>query len=145
MIESLEEAKNEIRRADHMIFISLKYARTCDVIMNTIKKLISCYDFGILSLLKKLEKTKKIKSVPSSPIERAELVEKLVKNTRIFIKDYKLLKKISKCEFTAREEYRKHITLITKDKKPVEITTDILADYFEKAKEFIRFVEIYIQ
>ncbi|MBU0929467.1 MAG: hypothetical protein KJ623_00140 [Nanoarchaeota archaeon] len=144
MIESLEEAKNEIRRADHIIFISLKYARTCEVIMNAIQKFISCYDYGILSLLKKLEKEKKIKFIPSSPIERSDIVEKYIKQTKPFIKHYKLFKKITKCEYTPREEYRKHITMITKDKKPIEITTDVLVEYFEVTKNFIRFVEEYI-
>lgn len=141
MIESLEEAKNEIRRADHMIFISLKYARTCDVIMNIIHKLISVFDYGILSLLKKLEKTKKIKKIPESPLERADFVEKYFKESRKYLKFYRLFKKIIKCEYTAREEFRKHITLIVKDKKPIEITTIVLGNYFEVTKEFIRFVE----
>lgn len=144
MIESLEEAKNEIRRVDHIIFISLKYARTCEVIMNAIQKLISCYDYGILSLLKKLEKEKKIKHIPISPIERSDVLEKHIKQVKPFIKFYKLFKKITKCEYTTREEYRKHITMIVKDKNPIEITTDVLVGYFEVTKNFIRFVEEYV-
>lgn len=145
MIEALEEAKNEIRRADHLIYISLKYTRTCDVILNTIQRLIGSFDYGILSLLKKLEKEKKIKFIPSSPIERAETVEQKIKKAKKFIKYYRLFKKIVKCEYIPREEYRKHITLIVKDKKPIEVTTDVLMKYFETTKEFIRFVERYIQ
>ncbi|MBS3155283.1 hypothetical protein J4404_02170 [Candidatus Woesearchaeota archaeon] len=141
MIESLEEAKNEIRRADHIIFISLKYSRTCEVIMNAIHKFILIFDYGILSLLKKLEKTKKIKAIPHSPLERAEYVEKYYKDAKKFIKFYRLIKRIVKCEYTPREEFRKHITLIVKEKKPIEITTLVLEDYFEETKEFIRYVE----
>jgi len=145
MIESLEEAKNEIRRADHIIYISLKYSRTCDVIMNAIHKFISIYDYGILSLLKKLEKDKRIKAIPSSPLERADYIEKHYKDLKKFIKYYRLFKKISKCEYTPREEFRKHITLIVKDKKPLEITTVVLETYFEIAKEFVRMVEKKVQ
>lgn len=145
MIESLEEAKNEIRRTDHIIYISLKYSRTCDVIMNAIHKFISIYDCGILSLLKKLEKTKKIKAIPASPLERAEYIEKYYKDVKKFIKYYRLFKKIVKCEYTPREEFRKHITLIVKNKKSLEITTTVLETYFEIAKEFIRVVEKKIQ
>lgn len=141
MMEALEEAKNEIRRADHMIFISMKYSRTCDVILNIIQKLISCYDYCILALLKRLEKDKRIKRIPPSPIERSDFVEKYYKDSRKFIKHYKLFKKIIKCDYTAREEFRKHITLIVKDKKPIEVTTDVLMKYFEDTKEFIRYVE----
>ncbi|MDD5651459.1 MAG: hypothetical protein PHF86_13775 [Candidatus Nanoarchaeia archaeon] len=144
MLEALEEAKNEIRRADHLIFISMRYARTCDVILNVIKKLMSSYDYCILALLKKLEKDKKIKHVPASPMERAEFVDKHIKGAKSFIKQYKLFKKIVKCEYTSREEYKKNITLITTEKKPIEITVDVLKQYFETTKEFIRFVEKYL-
>lgn len=145
MIEALEEAKNEIRRADHLIFISMRYARTCDVIINIIKKLISSFDYGILALLKKLEKQKKIKHIPASPMERVEYVEKHIKGTKNFIKYYKLFKKISRCEYTSREEYKKNITLIVTDKKSIEINIIVIKEYFELTKEFIRFVERHIQ
>ena len=37
----LEDAKDELKRADHLVFISLKYTRTCDIIRNTIERIIN--------------------------------------------------------------------------------------------------------
>ncbi len=40
MIEDLEDsALQELKRADHLIYVTLKYTRTVDVIKNTIKRL----------------------------------------------------------------------------------------------------------
>lgn len=141
MKNTLEEAKEELKRADHSIYITLKYVRTCDIILNTIKRLINAFDLGILALLKKLHEDKKIKQIPISVVERCDLVEKVVPKTKPFLKYYKTFKKLTKCEYSTKEEFRKHITLISKDKKPIEVNVDTLIEYFEKTIEFIRFVE----
>ena len=41
MIETLENAKEELKRVDHLIFVSLKYTRTVDVLLNVINRIIS--------------------------------------------------------------------------------------------------------
>ena len=46
-INHLDEAKEEIKRADHLIYISLKYTKTVDVIKITIQRLINAFDFAI--------------------------------------------------------------------------------------------------
>lgn len=144
MIESLAEAREEIKRVDHLIFITLKYTRTGDVIINIIKKLINTYDFGIISLLKYLEKNKKIKSIPKTPIERVELLEKNIKKVKKYTKFYKTFKEVTKQKYEMREEYRKYITLVTKGKKPIEVNYNKLIEYFDTTNEFLDFIEGYI-
>ena len=49
-------ADDELKRADHMIYVTLKYTRTADVIQNIIKRLTNAYEFSILETLNKLNK-----------------------------------------------------------------------------------------
>ncbi len=145
MIQSLEDAKEELKRADHLIFITLKYTRTGDVIINILKRLITAFDAGIISLLRCLKEKKKIKEIPSSPVEKVDLLSKQIPQFKKFSKYYKTFKVIIKSKYDMREEYRKYITLTTKGKKPIEVTYNKLLEYFDITKEFIIFVEKYIR
>ncbi len=61
MRESLDNAFREIRKVDHLIFVSLKYTRTVDMIKHVIKRMISSFDFMMDALLLDLKKKKRIK------------------------------------------------------------------------------------
>ena len=116
MIEDLEEleqsAEEELKRVDHLIFVTLKYTRTADVIKNTIKRLISAFDFATLELLKFAKKKRKIKQISKLETVRAENLKEVYPETKDFIDFYFLLKRIDKARSDVREEYRKHMTLI---------------------------------
>ena len=68
--------KDEIKRADHLIYVTLKYTRTVDVMKNVIKRLLSALDSGILELLEELKSNGKVSMIPPSPLARLELLEK---------------------------------------------------------------------
>ncbi|MEW6062749.1 MAG: hypothetical protein AB1571_00030 [Nanoarchaeota archaeon] len=134
---SIEE---EIKRADHLIYVSLKYTRTCDVIKNVIHRLSNVFDFGIIEILEKEKKKNKIKSIPGSPLARVSLLEKLLKGkVKKYIALYMMLRKIERSEFIRRDEYRKNVALLVKD---ASIVVDMarLKELFEKTKEFVKFV-----
>lgn len=145
MIESLENAKEELKRVDHLIFITLKYTRTGDVMLNIIKRLVNAYDFGINCLLAYLKDNKKIKEIPASPIERMNLLCKMMPKTKKYYKYYKIFKEIKKNKYEMKEEYRKYITLISKGKKKTEVNYTKLIEYFDITKEFIHFIDDYIR
>ena len=63
MKELLKDAKEELKRVDHLIYVSLKYTRTVDVIRNVIDRLISSFDFVADGLLQKALDEKKIKEI----------------------------------------------------------------------------------
>lgn len=128
--EILEDSKEEeLKRADHMLYVTLKYTRTVDVIKNIIKRLISALDFAVADALKKL----KIKSAKIPQLRFKQLITKIpkLKPYSIF---YLMLRKIDKAKFTGKEEYRKNVSLITKD---VTVTVETLKEYFAKTKEFV--------
>ena len=68
----LSDPKEELKRADHSIYVTLKYTRTTDVIKNTIKRLISAFELATHHTLITLQKHKKISEVPPTPRKQAE-------------------------------------------------------------------------
>lgn len=140
----IEEAREEIKRADHLIYVSLKYTRTCDIILNIFKRLIASYDFAIDSSLTFLKNQKKSTLiVPDSKTSKAELLQKLKKNYKQYLDLYFLMKKIESSDFDRREEYRKHVTMIShiEPDKSYEVDVPKVMEFFEKTKEFVSLVE----
>ena len=50
MNTSLSDAVEEIKRVDHLVFVSLKYTRTVDVIKSVVDRIISALDFIFIAL-----------------------------------------------------------------------------------------------
>jgi len=144
MLESLQEAGDELKRADHLIYVSLKYTRTVDVIKNIIERFINAYDFLTNALLKKKIDEGALEKLPTSPLERAEDVvkffpdEKVKQNMDIYL----LFRKISTADFDRSQEFRRHVTMTAKMKDGTEILVDIdkLYEHYKIIKEFFNFV-----
>ena len=131
--ELTEDSKEEeLKRADHLIYVTLKYTRTVDVMKNIIKRFISAFDFAVTEALKRY----KIKPNSVAQVRFKQLESKVheVKDYREF---YLLLRKIDKAKYSAREEYRKNVTLVLSD---LEVKVDTLKEYFDKTKEFVTLV-----
>ena len=143
----LVNAKEEIKRADHLIYISLKYTRTCDIMMNVINRLIEVFDELIHSALLDLKERGKIRNIPESKVSKAEELSKLKRSFKRYIDLYFLLKKIFSSDFIRREEYRKNVTLISQlgPNENLEVTVPVLTEYFKKTKEFIDVLEEFIE
>ena len=146
MKESFEEAVQELKRVDHLFWVSLKYTRTVDVIKNTIDRIINCIGFGLEALLKYAKEKKLITSIPTNAGLRCDLLKKTFPdNLELidYINFYLMLRKLSKAEYTKREEFRRHVTMIaTIDKgEVINVSIDTLKEYYEKTKNFIAFVK----
>src|SRR3989344_3038268 len=140
---NISKALEEIKRADHLIFVSLKYTRTVDVIKSIIERMITAIDCLMDALFEHAQKKKKIKVLPTAPVVKAETIKKLYyDDVRIveMMDFYLSLRKISKAHFTKREEYRRHVTMIaTLEEGIIEISIDVIKEYFEKIKQFIEY------
>ncbi|MBS3114792.1 hypothetical protein J4448_06865 [Candidatus Woesearchaeota archaeon] len=146
MKESFDEAVQELKRVDHLFWVSLKYTRTVDVIKNVIERLINCIGFGLESLLKYAKEKKLITSIPTNAGLRCDLLKKTFPdNLELidYINFYLRLRKLSRAEYTRREEFRRHVTMIaTIDKgEVVEVSIDSLKEDYEKTRIFISFVK----
>lgn len=139
-----DSAIEELKRADHLIFVTLKYTRTIDVIKNIIRRLINAFDYAIIDALTVLKRKKRIKEIPLTPISRAEFLKKIYKKKEMvdYINFYLLLKFIDRADYTKREEYKRHVTLtVMKDDEVVEIDIDKIHEYFNKTKDFVDYVK----
>jgi len=142
MNELIEEAINELKRADHMIFVSLKYTRTCDVIKNIVERLISCSDGVFDYLIDNLKETRKIDEVPQARAKKIEVLKDMFKDNAEFqdyLTFYLLMRRINKAEFTRRQEFRRHVTMscILDDGALIELNIDVIHEYFTKTKTFV--------
>jgi hypothetical protein len=142
--EALSLAKDEIKRADHLMFVSLKYTRTVDVIKSLIDRMINALDMCMIAVAEHLKEKGKIDSVPKTPGLRIEMLRKKKKNDELteLIDFYLLLKKINKAEFTRYKEFRRRVKMIIQlDGEEMDIDLDLVQEYYAKTKEFIPFIE----
>lgn len=145
MNEDLEQAISEMKRIDHLIFVSLKYSRTVDVIKSVVERIISSYDFIVLALLGYAQEKKMITEIPAAPALKCEILLKKFESDELIqrnIEFYSLMRRVSKAEYARREEYRRHVTMIANlDGNNFEVDIDKLTDYFEDTKNFFRYVK----
>jgi len=145
MNDIILRAKEEMKRADHLIFVSLKYTRTVDVIKSIIERLINVYDVIVLGMLELAEEQMLIFEVPKVPKQRVDEVLKIYSDD--IMKDYLMfflfLKKLDKAEYTSACEYRKHVhmTATFPDGEVVKVNMDDLKNYYMKTKDFITYIE----
>ena len=117
MNEYLEEAKEELKRLEHIIYVSLKYTRTVDILRNGINRLISTCDFLVEAILEDAKEKGHLPSIPPSPALRNRLVPKIYPEDTILLKFITFsmyLRDIIHAKFDRREEYRRHGTMIAK-------------------------------
>ncbi|MEK6952329.1 MAG: hypothetical protein AABX29_04905 [Nanoarchaeota archaeon] len=129
-----ESAEQELKRADHLIYVTLKYTRTVDVIKNTIKRLISAYDFAILNALKYL----KVKEISDVPRVRVKQLEEKKPEFKSDMKFYLLLKELDAASFRRKDEYRKNVALIT---DIMDVNFEKLRSFFERTILFVKNIE----
>lgn len=144
MREALEEAREELKRVDHLIYVSLKYTRTVDVLMNVVNRMIDAYSGMVDTLLKYALNEKMIQEIPQSPIERGELVKKLFPDQETVdnVELYFLLRKIHRSNPQRENEYRRHVTLRTFIEGREEIVNiDIATQYYHFQRKFFEAME----
>ena len=139
---SEDNAREELKRADHLIYVTLKYTRTVDVIKNTIKRLITAIDFTINDALHFFKHKKKVKDIPLHPNLKADILASLSSQFKKDMAFYAMLKEIDKSDFDKKEEYRKNVALIIKQgKKSLDINIEVLKSYFEKTIDFVNRID----
>ena len=72
--EAMDQAHQELKRADHSIAVSLKYTRTVDVIKSIIDRLINTISFGFDTLITHAKEEKNLDEIPTLPRLKIELL-----------------------------------------------------------------------
>jgi|TARA_B100001964_G_C14259068_1_gene614259 hypothetical protein len=149
MKEAMDNARQELKRVDHLFYVSLKYTRTADMMRHMVERLINTFSFGIESLLKHAKEEKKIDAIPENPAMRSKLLMETFTDEEItsYIDLYIKLRKIIRAEYTKREEFRRHVTMtcMLDNNEIVEVNIDILKEHYEASKNFIDYVERIIE
>ena len=137
----MEDIIQEKISADHLLYVSLKYTKTCDVIMNLILRWSRMIETSIDKILKVAKKKKKISAISTNPLGRIEQVKKLFKKDQNFqdvIELYKMFRKVKELKTERIGEFRKNVTLtIFYQGKEINVNLEKLKEYAEMLEKFI--------
>ena len=146
MIHRIEKEK---KSAEHLLFASMKYTKTCDVMVNLLHTWRSMIELCVEAILEHAKKKKLIKVIPEAPRARIEVVELISKKNPIVMKTmifYLFLRRIDALEQLRRNEFRKNVTLeIIDGDKITEINMDKIKEWYELTEEFLKEVRVYIK
>ncbi len=142
--DGFDKALYELKRVDHLIYVSLKYTRTVDVIKNIVERLISTHDNVWDELLDRAERSRKILSIPTSPAMKCAQLRKISTDEQLLaeIEFYLLLRQINKAEYTSQQEFRRHVTMhaVLLNGDNIAINIDVITEYYNKTKAFMEYV-----
>ncbi|MFH0979107.1 MAG: hypothetical protein V1837_07455 [Candidatus Woesearchaeota archaeon] len=145
MREVLGEANEELKRADHLIYVSLKYTRSVDVIKSVFERLINAYSIVFRGLLVKAKEKKLLAQIPTSPGSQCDLVREIYRDDLElldYIKFYLLLRKMDQGKFTRAHEFRRNVTMtVTVDNKQMEVNIDIVTEYYKRSLKFLEYAK----
>ncbi|MFA4953629.1 MAG: hypothetical protein WC584_05375 [Candidatus Pacearchaeota archaeon] len=144
----MEDIIQEKISADHLLYVSLKYTKTCDVIVNLIIRWRKMIDTSIDAILQEAKRKKKISSIPTSPVKKIEQVKKLFKKDKNFqeiIELYEMFRKIEELRIERIGEFRKNVTLkvfyrgkeININLEQLKIYADMLEKFISTTKQFL--------
>ena len=138
----IAEIIKEKTSADHLLYVSLKYTKTCDVILNLLARWKSLIEISFDSIIITYVDEGKIPSTPISPKERIEFIRKYFKKypaIQEIVPTYIFFKRVPDLEKSREGEFRKNVNL--KVKLPndiVHINLLKLDEYSEKVDNFIK-------
>lgn len=143
----MEEIIQEKISADHLLYVSLKYTKTCDVIINLILRWCKVIEKSIDLVLRRAKEKKKILKVQESPVGKIDSVKKLFKKDENFlevIEMYEMFRKIEELQKERIGEFRKNVTLKVFYKgQEVNINIEKLKEYADKIEKFVNTIKQY--
>jgi hypothetical protein len=137
----MEDIIQEKISADHLLYISLKYTKTCDVILNLILRWKKLIEISIDKMLEHAKKKKKIFSISTNPLGKIDQIKKIFKKDKEFLKVieiYEMFRKINELKMERIGEFRKNVALkITYRGDEININLEQLKIYAEMLEKFI--------
>jgi len=137
----MEDIIKEKISADHLLYVSLKYTKTCDVIFNLLIRWRKMINTSIEVILKQAKIKKKIKQVPENNVQKIEEIKNLFKrdkNIKEVLEFYEMLRKIESLRTERIGEFRKNVSLkISYKGEIIEVNLEKLKEYAEMLERFI--------
>jgi hypothetical protein len=140
-MQCLFEAKDELKRADHLLYVSLKYTRTVDVIKNIIERLINALEFTIGDLLTYAKDKKMISEKPANVGLMSDTLKKTFKDDekiQEMVNFFLMLRRISRADYKKSSEYRRHVSMsVILDEIIINISIDKIKEYYDATVGFV--------
>jgi hypothetical protein len=137
----IEEIIKEKTSADHLLYVSLKYTKTCDVILNLLARWKSLIEISFDGLLENGVEAEKIPHMPENPKQRIEFMKKYFKKYDTIqntIPLYIFFKRVPDLNKTREGEFRKNVNLkVIAPNKTTEINMEKLGEYSDIVDNFI--------
>ena len=137
----MEDIIQEKISADHLLYVSLKYTKTCDVIMNLLLRWRKMIDTSIDALLRHSKKKNKKLSVPEASVAKVDLIKKIFKKDKNILKTlefYEMLRKLESLRTERIGEFRKNVSLrIFYKGEIIEVNLEKLKEYADMLEKFI--------
>ena len=144
----MENIIQEKISADHLLYVSLKYTKTCDVIRNLLLRWRKMIETAIDSTLVHSKKKKKISALPTNPVKKIEAMRKLFKkdkNILEIVEFYEMLRKLEELRCERIGEFRKNVCLrimyrgkeINVNLEQLKIYADMLEKFISTTKQFL--------
>mgnify|MGYP006290368713 CR=1 FL=1 len=145
MEERIYNAKEELKRVDHLIYVSLKYTRTADILMSVVERMMNAYEWMIEGLLHQLKKEKAIDEIPTIPGLKADLVKKHFEDDKRItdaIDFFLFLRKVKNSKYAAAHEYRRNVTMtVVVEQEQYDITIDSVMGYYKEILDFVEYIQ----
>jgi pyoverdine/dityrosine biosynthesis protein Dit1 len=142
---SMDSIIKEKISADHLLYVSLKYTKTCDVIINLLLRWKIMIEMSMDKLIEVAKKKKKWKPVPDAPRAKLLQLKKIYANVPEVAETlelYELFRDIEKLEKVRENEFRKGVNLRVSYKgETIEINLDKLKEYSEVLERFISYLK----
>ena len=111
--EYLIEAHEELNRIEHIIYVSLKYTRTTDVLRNALLRFISYSDIILELVARKAVDAGHLDRFPRTPMIIAKRLEDYPdEKVRKFVHFYQQLRLLLRTEYQSVNEYRRHVGMM---------------------------------
>ncbi len=129
-------ANEELKRVDHLIYVSLKYTRTGDVLKSVINRLVDSYTFFIDGILNKLEEEHKIFEAPIAPLMKVEEIKKAFPEDlelHNVVDFYAFLRKVNVVPHTSHNEFRRNVKCELKlEDDNIRVNIDTVTLYYKR-------------
>ncbi len=148
VFDYLDDAVSEMKRVDHQVYVSLKYTRTVDVLLNIISRMIDGYEEMWNALLQYQVEQGRFEELAQAPLVKASMVleaydEDIIKDN---VELYLLLRKLHRSNPEREQEFRRHVTLRTViDGREEIVNIDIITQYYHMQKEFLGWLFKYFE
>jgi hypothetical protein len=134
--------------ADHLLYVSLKYTKTSEVILNLLLRWNTMIEHGLERLLAHAKKKKIIKLIPTSPKPKLDLLREKFANEKPVMQTielYEMFRRLDQLKKESEGEFRKNVALkVSYRGEIIRIDLDKLKEYSITLENFINYLKQFL-